>query len=238
MKYQNNFWKQYFKYYDFLLKVIPYQELFKSIVNHVAWKPNLKILDLGAGTGNLQHFLPKNTGIVSLDNSDEALKRLKIKFPDSKVVKHSIQDKLPFDDNTFDRVVSNNVLYTLQKEEWDFVVSEIARISKPKSIIVISNLNDNFKPMNIYLDHVKKSIRRNGWFNSGLELSKLIYPTIKIMQFNKTIKSNNDAGRYSFLKPNEQKEKFEKFGLESIADTEIVYSGQAFLNVFENGKLK
>jgi len=114
MKYQDNFWNTYFKYYDVLLKLIPYQELFARIVASLNLKPDSKVLDLGAGTGNLQSFLPENINIVSLDNSKEALNKLTDKFPKSKIVKQSIQKSLPFEDNTFDRVVSNNVLYTLR----------------------------------------------------------------------------------------------------------------------------
>ncbi|MBK8502001.1 MAG: methyltransferase domain-containing protein [Saprospiraceae bacterium] len=74
MNYQNDFWKQYFRYYDILLKVIPYQELFESIVKHLDVKSGMTILDLGAGTGNLQYFLPNDVNVIGLDNSEEALK--------------------------------------------------------------------------------------------------------------------------------------------------------------------
>ena len=111
MNYQNDFWKQYFRYYDILLKVIPYQELFESIVKHLDVKSGMTILDLGAGTGNLQYFLPNDVNVIGLDNSEEALERLSSKFPQTPIVKHSIKDRLPFEDNKFDRIVSC-LLYT------------------------------------------------------------------------------------------------------------------------------
>ena len=74
MKYQNDFWNRYFKYYDILLKVIPYQELFSRIVSSLEVEQDSKILDLGAGTGNLQMFLPKAANVVSWENHELALK--------------------------------------------------------------------------------------------------------------------------------------------------------------------
>lgn len=236
MKYQNNFWRKYFKYYDILLRVIPYQELFIKIVSSLEIKEGDKILDLGAGTGNLQTFLPPNSNVISLDNSDEALNRIKAKFPNARVVKHSILKKLPFKDNYFDRIVSNNVLYTLKSDEWDFVISEIQRVSKPESILVISNLNKNFKAINIYKDHVVKSLKLRGVLKTIWELTLLIYPTIRMIQFNSKINKNDEIGRYSFLNSEEQKLKFEEFDLMNLKPTEKVYSKQAYLNVFINRK--
>ncbi len=236
MEYQSKFWNDYFNYYDVLLRVIPYQELFKRIVSHLQVSKNIKLLDLGAGTGNLQAFLPKNIDVISLDNSAEALDRLKTKFPNAQVYKHSITEKLPFKDNEFDRIISNNVLYTLPSDQWDFVISEIKRVSKPQSLIVISNLNTNFKAIKIYKDHIKKSLRNKGVLKTIWDVSSLIYPTIKMIQFNKIINKNNEKGRYSFLNAEEQKLKFEKHDLISVGETEKIYSGQANLNVFISRK--
>lgn len=236
MEYQSKFWNSYFKYYDILLKVIPYRELFEKIVDSLELKSNNKILDLGSGTGNLQLFLPDNTEVHSLDNSKEALQRLKNKFPEAIAIKHSILEKLPFDDNMFDRVVSNNVLYTLRDDEWDFVISEIRRVSKPESVVVISNLNKSFKAINIYKDHIKKSVKRKGIINTSLELATLTYSTIRMIQFNSKINKNDETGRYSFLDSEEQKLKFERYDLMNLKSTEEVYSKQAYLNVFINRK--
>ena len=236
MNYQSKFWEQYFKYYDILLKVIPYQELLEKITVSLNVSANLKILDLGAGTGNLQYYLPGELEITSLDYSCVALKRLNEKFPKSKVFKHSIYERLPFKENTFDRIVSNNVLYTLQKKEWRFVISEIRRVTKPNGIIVISNLHQDFKAIHIYQDHIKKSIKRKGIIKTIWELIHLIYPTIQMMRFNHTIRKNNEIGKYSFLEADEQREVCEEIGLVSTQKTQRVYSNQAFLNVFINQK--
>ena len=236
MKYHSKFWNQYFKYYDILLKVIPYQELFAKLVRYLDLNPKMNVLDLGAGTGNLQHFISSDIDLVSLDNSEEALDRLRCKFPNAKTVKHSILEKLPFEDNTFDRILSNNVLYTLPMDKWNQVIAEMHRICKPNRIVVVSNLNKDFKAINIYKDHIQKSLRRKGILSTIVELCRLVYPTLKMLLYNKQINRNNKKGAYSFVKGNEQKAVFEKFNLKSLIETQKVYSNQAHLDVFVNMK--
>jgi len=236
MNYTNNFWSDYFKYYDILLEVIPYKELFNSIVSNLDLYEGAKVLDLGSGTGNFQYFKNCDIDLVCMDNSKEALSRLKLKFPNSETLIHSIEEKLPFEDNSFDRIVSNNVLYTIERSKWPFVISEIRRVLKPNGTIVVSNLNQNFKAITIYKDHISKSIKAKGIGKTVLDLVKLIYPTIKMINFNNVINKQDRIGEYSFLKLNEQKRKFVDHGFESKCPTIDVYSNQAYLDVLLNKK--
>lgn len=238
MSYQNNFWKKYFKYYDVLLKVIPYQELFEKIVASLDLKDGLSILDVGSGTGNLQYFIRNRVNLKSLDYSDEALQRLQQKFPGAEVIKYSILERLPYPDNYFDRLVSNNVLYTLKRDQWEKVLLELKRISKPGSIIVVSNLNEDFNAITIYKDHIRKSLTEKGFLKTVIELCALAYPTVQMIRYNKIISVKNEDKIYSFLKNEEQKEVFQKSGFECLRETDLVYSDQAYLNVFKNIKLR
>lgn len=58
-----------------------------------------------------------------------------------------------------------------------------------------------------------------------------------MMRYNKFISDKNKIRLYSFLKPEEQKDIFQKFRFKSIKETESVYSDQAYLDVFINEKL-
>jgi len=49
----SKFWKRYFKVYDVLNLLIPYQELLNTICDELDIKPGEKILEAGCGTGNL-----------------------------------------------------------------------------------------------------------------------------------------------------------------------------------------
>lgn len=236
MSYQSKFWNNYFKYYDILLEVIPYQRLMKNLVSNLRLKNDIKILDLGSGTGNIQYYIKDKVELISLDYSQEALDRLKIKFPDSKTIQHSIQKRLPFEDNTFDRLVSNNVLYTLTRKEWDATLTEINRIVKPGGIVVVSNLNSGFNALQIYKSHIKSSIKEKGFLTTISSLLKLLFPTIKMFSYNREISRNNDKNNYSFLVDNEQVEAFQSHGFIQIRNTQIVYAEQANLDVFFNAK--
>ena len=149
----------------------PYRELMKELVSAASIKINQRILDLGTGTGNLRYFLPSDVHIIGIDNSSEALAYAKNKFPYSENIKQSILETLPFRDNSFDRIITNNVLYTLNKGDWNKVVSELHRILKPNGIIVVSNLHIDFKAISIYLDHIKKSISKKGFLFTFFQLS-------------------------------------------------------------------
>ncbi|MBK8502000.1 MAG: class I SAM-dependent methyltransferase [Saprospiraceae bacterium] len=143
---------------------------------------------------------------------------------------------MPFEDNKFDRIVSNNVLYTLRSEEWESVITELKRVCKPQGVVLISNLNRDFRAVNIYKDHIAKSIERKGFFTALAELIQLFYPTIQMLRFNRKINRNNVVGEYSFIELDEQKEVFENQNFKSIFPTELVYADQANLNVFVNRK--
>ncbi len=231
MKYQSNFWNNYFKYYDVLMEVIPYKELLKTISDKLNIKSGNRILDLGAGTGNIRHFLSNDITYIGLDNSKEALDRLTTKFPNSNVILTSIKEKLPFKDGEFDRVVSNNVLYTLNEKDWDFVISELKRVTKNGAIIVISNVSIDFKPVNIYKDHIYKILSKN-FIKGSVQLLRLVYPTIQMFKYNRTIMNNQENGNYSFVNRDKQKEIFSKYGFKPIHKTLSVYANQAVLNTF------
>ena len=233
MQYSDKFWSEYFEYYDSLLNWIAYRELMTSLVENLALNDNDRLLDHGAGTGNIQYFIDKQIDIVSIDNSQPALDRLKQKFPESKTLKTSIEDKLPFEDNTFNKVVSNNVLYTIHRDKWEIVVNELKRVCQPNALIVISNVTEEFSPIAMYLDQIKTSIKQKGYFKTIAETLKLLYPTIQMFRYNRKIVSNNTEGNYSFLQGDEQIKIFEQLGFKNIKPTRKVYSQQANLNVFQ-----
>lgn len=56
----HKFWKKYFKDYDILNIVIPYQELLKTICEELDIKKGEKILEAGSGTGNFTNVVLEN----------------------------------------------------------------------------------------------------------------------------------------------------------------------------------
>ena len=108
------FWAKYFKVYDILNIVIPYQELLYELERELDLNSNDVVLDVGSGTGNLMFKIKgKCKKIIGLDFSEEGIKIHKLKDPQAEVLFCDITQKIPFSDGYFSKIVSNNVIYTL-----------------------------------------------------------------------------------------------------------------------------
>lgn len=226
----SNFWKKYFNEYDILNQLIPYNDLLDKVVSKVS--KNYKfILDVGSGTGNLSERLSSQGFFVtSLDYSFEGLQKHIQKNANAKVIQHDLINKMPFKDNSFDVIVSNNVLYTFSKEDQKIIIKDMFRVLKNGGLIVVSNLRHGFRPANIYIDHIKRYINEKGFLNTIFHLVKLITPTLKIFYYNFLISRENYLGGYHFFKKDEQIELLNYAGFCNISKTELCYSEQAILN--------
>lgn len=230
-----NFWLKYFKVYDTLNILIPYSETIEILAGYVHGD-HLKILDIGCGTGNLIEKLLKNDSIeyiYGIDYSGPAISMANKKFTSNKLflTVGDIQEGLPYDDNFFDFVVSNNVLYTIDKVNRNAVMSEIYRVLKPNGRLVMSNINSSFRPWSIYKKHIKDSIFKFGIFNTFVQLIQFIKPTILIFYYNYLINKENKKGKYSFLEKNEQAQLMHSVGFEVLVSDQLVYGNNAFLTV-------
>jgi len=157
----SNFWKNYFKVYDVLNLLIPYQELLETICDELEIKPGERILEAGCGTGNLAlKIKARGADIVGLDNCKEALDIYRKKDPEAKLVLTDLRKKLPFPDNYFDKIASNNTLYIIPKEKQLDSLKELYRILKHKGKIVLSNTKKGWKPMKIYIRGIKENLKK------------------------------------------------------------------------------
>jgi ubiquinone/menaquinone biosynthesis C-methylase UbiE len=225
-----DFWKRYFKVYDCLNLLIPYQELIKTIIDNLDIKRGDLVLDLGSGTGNIAVEVEKlGAKVVGIDSSAEGVKIHKMKLPSSQVMVGDITQRLPFDDNYFDKIYSNNVVYTIPESKRGFLFSELHRVLKPGGIIVVSNVKEGFKPIAIYINHLKKQIKRDGLLSTFFKVIKLIIPTFKMFYYNFKIKRENKSGAYKFMKDDSQRKYLTDAGFKEISDNISVYAGQGVL---------
>jgi len=225
------FWEKYFKVYDVLNIVIPYQELISELEKDLDLNQGDIVLDVGSGTGNLMMRLKdKCKKIIGLDFSETGIKIHKAKDSLAEVICCDITKKLPFPDEYFSKVVSNNVIYTLNKEDQKKVVSEIYRVLKPEGKFVISNVRKDFSPVKIYLDHISKSIRNIGVTKTIVMFFSLVMPTAKMFYYNIKIKNSGATKQYNFFVPGEQKIFLEKNGFGKVSEEKFIYSNQAIMN--------
>ena len=224
----SNFWENYFKVYDVLNLLIPYQELLEKICNELNIIPGEKILEAGCGTGNLAlKIKEKGANVVGLDNCKEALDIYRQKDPTAELVLASLEEKLPFPDNFFDKITSNNTIYAIPKEKQLLTLKELYRILKPNGEIVISNPKKGWKPGKIYTKGIIENFKQEGILTTLLKIIKLIIPTLKIFYYNYKIKKEV---QYYFCDIEEQKLLLENAGFKKIANTKLLYAKQAILN--------
>ena len=96
-------------------------------------------LDLGCGTGNYTLELYKRGfQVVGVDISRRMLKIAQKKLPNVKFIKANAYS-LPFEDNTFDLVLSVTMLEFIHEPEK--VLSEVYRVLKPGGEAVIGTMN-------------------------------------------------------------------------------------------------
>ncbi len=127
---QSSLWEQ--GLLDYQIEVI--EEIKRIIPEDVK-----TVLDAGCGNGVVSNGLAGKYDITALDISETALRYVKA----SKKFIGSI-DKLPFESNSFDLVMVNDVLEHLDDETFGKALTEIERVSK-KYIIVTSPFLENLK---------------------------------------------------------------------------------------------
>ena len=162
----DRFWDSYSSYYDAIYRLIPYRGLLWDAFQALELEPEMRLLDAGCGSGNLEHFIGQKphppVHIDAVDFSPGMLERGRVKCADLDYVRFAQADlsaRLPFEDATFDRVVSVHVLYALGDQ--DATVRELLRVLKPDGILVIANPTPEFAAPPLVVDHLRRI--RNIW---------------------------------------------------------------------------
>jgi ubiquinone/menaquinone biosynthesis C-methylase UbiE len=123
--------------YDPLVKLLGGDRVRRALLDQAALRPQLRVLDVGCGTGTLAVQVKKlhhDVDVVGLDPDPKALRRVARKAQRAGV---SIQldlgfsNELPYADESFDRVFSTFMLHHLPPDEKERSLSEIQRVLKP-----------------------------------------------------------------------------------------------------------
>ena len=228
---KKSFWKNYFDVYDYLNLLIPYQDLLRQIVAEANIRPGDYVLDAGSGTGNLSVLLNNQRAIITAIDYSEDGHRLHVsKKTGANIIKTDLTDRLPFPDNYFDRICSNNTIYTIASEKRLQIFKEFLRVLKPGGVIVVSNVIQKFDPFKIYFDHLDQDIKKSGIFRALSNMVRLIIPTVRLLYYNYVIKHEEGIENQRFMSDEEQKNLLLDGGFKNISDNLYVYSNQAILN--------
>ncbi len=138
-------WDDFSLKYDPIFMAEPlYRETLDLITEQLEGADGRDILDLGCGTGNLIAVLVRgypDARVVGLDPSEGMRKACESKFTGATRVEVSGGDALniPFQDGSFDCVVSNYTLHHVPPERRGECALEMARVLRPGGRLVYSD---------------------------------------------------------------------------------------------------
>ena len=115
--------------YEGLFALKPHRELVQDVSAMI--RPDAVVLDAGCGTGMLEHYA-RRPDITALDYSSRMLKRASRRC---NAVLQGDVTRLPFGDNTFDQVISINVLYAVPAHD---ALHQMARVMRPGGELILA----------------------------------------------------------------------------------------------------
>lgn len=142
---------------DFYNKQTQDEQHLKKIIEFLPFKADMKILDLGTGSGYLSFPIAQkypDISIIGLDIVEKALEVNRIKAKEENIGNISFITyngiDFPFANNEFDMVISRYALHhfpDIQKS-----ISEVSRVIKPKGLLFISDPTPNVNDTSRFVD--------------------------------------------------------------------------------------
>jgi SAM-dependent methyltransferase len=121
--------------YDALQAMAAYHLTARRLEGALSAAAGQKVLDIGAGTGNLARVLPPDATYLALDNDPAKLKRLQEKFPDAQCLLRSALDT-GLEDAGVDWTVCAAVSHHLDDAQLAQVIAEMARVTARKLVFL------------------------------------------------------------------------------------------------------
>lgn len=122
----------------------------QKIAEHYRLKPGQSVLDVGCGMAHLLYELSEavpGLEVTGIDISQYALEHAKEEIRDS--LYYGEAQNIPFEDNTFDLVISLTTLHNLKIFDLKKAVQEIGRVSKGKSYIMVESFRNDREEVNM-----------------------------------------------------------------------------------------
>jgi len=150
--------------YDTFFKLTMREEMFKRcLVQEAVIQPGQRVLDLGCGTGTLTVMIKKahpSSEVTGIDGDPQVLEIARRKAGEAGAsirFDEGMAYKLPYPDNSFDRVLSSMVFHHLTTKDKERTLSEIYRVLKPDGEL---HLADFGEPKGLYAKSVSWVMRR------------------------------------------------------------------------------
>lgn len=115
-----------------------WQPVIPTFIKHFNLNENSKVLDVGCAKGfmlfDMKEAIP-NITIEGIDISSYAIENAKEEI--KQFLRVGNAKELPYEDNSFDVVISINTIHNLEKKECAKALEEIQRVSRGKSFITV-----------------------------------------------------------------------------------------------------
>ena len=123
--------------YDPLVSFLGFDRARLELISQANIKPGQHILDIGCGTGTLAVLLKRryaDVEVVGLDPDPKALRRATRKVRRAAVsvqLDQGFADELPYEPESFDRVLSSFMFHHLAGQDREKTLKEVWRVLKP-----------------------------------------------------------------------------------------------------------
>tara|TARA_B100000925_G_C22006058_1_gene473744 strand:+ start:2572 stop:3243 length:672 start_codon:yes stop_codon:yes gene_type:complete len=127
-----------------------WERVAKAIADHYCLPPKPKILDIGCGKGYLLYDFLKvipDAEIFGIDISEYAIANSKAEIRDRLLVGNA--NKLPWEDNSFDLVISLNTLHNLHVYDLFAALSEMERVGKQHKYLCVESYRNEKEKANL-----------------------------------------------------------------------------------------
>ena len=126
----------------------------KDFCNHWKIKDNDSILDVGCGKGFMIYdflLLKPNLKIEGIDISRYAIENSKSEI--KHLLTEAKAEDLPYEDNSFDYIISINTIHNLDRKKCIRALKEIKRVSKKGSFVTVDAYrNEEEKKKNVCME--------------------------------------------------------------------------------------
>ena len=133
-------WARFYDYSFFVKPWLLYIQ--KKTVVEIKLKDNIKILDVGCGTGDsLIYLYNKNQKLklFGIDISKNMLKIARKKLGNKAILKFSDVEKIQFENNFFDYVINTEAFHHFPNP--NKAIKEMSRVLKKKGKLIITDIN-------------------------------------------------------------------------------------------------
>ena len=161
--------------YDPLLKWgMPEEHFKRRLIEQAAIGPEMRVLDLGCGTGTLTillaqrapqaivHGLDGDRGVLAIADAKARTSRVAIRWT------QAFSFALPYPDNTFHRVTASLMLHHLNREQKRATLAEVRRVLCPGGELHIADFGPPHTPLTQAMSRVTRLLEETADNLDGL----------------------------------------------------------------------